>query len=59
MMRRLHIAHMLSYTTRAYRIVEKVQTIDGPRDRFTMSAFDTLEEAEAYIAWGKEKEPTK
>lgn len=41
--------HGLPEYVSRFRIVEKVTTVDGPRDRFTSQAFDTLEQATAYI----------
>lgn len=39
-----------SQEARQFRIVEKVSTIDGQRDRFTNHAFETLKEAQEFIA---------
>lgn len=32
-----------------YRIIEKVSTVDGPRDRITSVSYETLEEAERRV----------
>jgi hypothetical protein len=44
------VAEMHDYGAfKPFRIIEKVQTIDGPRDRIAGQSFTTLEEARAYI----------
>jgi hypothetical protein len=49
-MKRFYIAEMLgAYPAHRFRIIEKVHTIDGPRDRITNAAFATLTEAEEYV----------
>ena len=47
----LSIAEMygIGSTVNRFRIVEKVTTIDGPRDRFTNMSFASLGEAERFI----------
>lgn len=49
-MRWLFVAHMIDYGAfKPYKVIEKVPTIDGLRDRITNLNFETLEEAQAYI----------
>ena len=51
-MAKLYIVHVISasYPSRhRYRIIEKVSTIDGIRDRITSVSYETLEEAERRV----------
>jgi hypothetical protein len=41
--------HYPGSAMKRFRIVEKVITVDGPRDRLTSESFETLEEAERWI----------
>jgi hypothetical protein len=46
----LYVAQMIDCGQfKPFRIIEKVQTIDGPRDRITSQSFATLAEAQMYI----------
>lgn len=46
----LYIAQMIDYGAfKPFRIIEKVSTVDGARDRITMESFATLEEAQAFV----------
>jgi predicted RNase H-related nuclease YkuK (DUF458 family) len=41
---------MIDYgAMKPFRIIEKVATINGPRDRITKETFATLEEARAFV----------
>jgi hypothetical protein len=47
---RLYIAQMHDYGAfKPFRIIEKVSTLDGPRDRITNESFATLDEAKAFV----------
>ena len=37
------------YKSNRFRIIEKINTIDGPRDRITDHSFPTIEAAQAAI----------
>lgn len=51
-MAKLYIVHVVSadYPSRhRYRIIEKVNTTDGVRDRITSISYETLEEAKKRV----------
>ena len=45
----VEVVYPRGHSANRFRVIEKVVTIDGPRDRCTYESFATLAEAEEYV----------